>query len=328
MRVTPRTLLLALICALPWSSPDAQAQGTAEAYPSRPLRIISPYTPGGLSDGLIRAVAQHLTERLGQAVVIENRPGASQQIALETAVRSAPDGHTLVMGTQSGLVLLTAARKTLPYDPLRDFASITVLYETPLYLVVHPSVAARSVQELIALARSQPGKLYYASIGMGSGHHLIMEMFKTRTNTDMVHVPYKGNAPAQTDLLAGRVQLMFEGSSILNHVRRDMVRALASSGRHRSQATPDLLTVSEAGVPGFEMSTWFGLSAPAGVPRPIIERLNREVGGLLRSQATREKFAAFNIDLAPSTPEEMTERIRTEIPVWSKLMRSVGIEQE
>jgi len=328
MPVTRRALILSLCFAMPWFAANAQGQGTVAGYPSRPIRILSPYTPGGLSDSLMRAIAQYLSKRLGQAVIIENRPGASQQIALEAAAKSAPDGHTLVMGTQSGLVLLTAARKSLPYDPLRDLASITLLYETPLYLVVHPSVPASSVQQLIALARSQPGKLNYASIGTGSGHHLVMEMFKTRTNVDMVHVPYKGNAPAQTDLLAGQVQVMFEGSSILNHVKTGKVRALASTGRERAQATPNLPTVSEAGLPGFEMSTWFGLSAPAGVPRPIIDMLNREIGDMLRLPATREKFAATNIELRPSTPEEMTERAKSEIPIWSKVMRAAGIEPE
>lgn len=330
MRATRRRLILSLCCALPAATfaATAQAQGTAVGYPSRPIRIISPYTTGGLSDQVVRPMAQYLAERLGQAAFIENRPGASQQIALEAAARSAPDGHTLVLGTQSGLVLLTAARKTLPYDPVRDFASITLLYETPLYLVVHPSVPVRSVQELIALAKSQPGKLNYASVGRGSAHHLVMEMFKTRTNVDMVHVPYKGNAPAVTGIVAGEVQVMFEGATVLPHVRSGKLRALASSGRDRTQTMPELLTVSEAGVPGFEMATWFGLAAPAGVPRPIIDRLNREVGDMLRSPATREKYASINVDLKPSTPEEMSERIRSEIPIWSKVMRSAGIEPE
>ena len=328
MRAARRIVIFSLCCGLPWFAAAAQAQGTAASYPSRPIRIISPYTTGGLSDQLLRPMAQYLSERLRQPVFIENRPGASQQIALEAAARSAPDGHTLVLGTQSGLVLLTAARKTLPYDPLRDFASITLLYEPPLYLVVPPSVPARSVQELIALAKSQPGKLNYASVGRGSAHHLVMEMFKTRTNVDMVHVPFKGNAPAVQGVLAGQVQVMFEGATVLPHVRSGKLRALASSGRDRSQAMPDLPTVSEAGVPGFQMATWFGLSAPARVPQPIIDRLNREVGEMLRMPATREKYASINVDLKPSTPEEMTERIRTEIPLWSKLMRAAGIEQE
>ncbi len=328
VRAARLSLTLLLCCALFLLAATAAAQGTADGYPSRPIRILSPYTPGGLSDGVLRAIGQHLLERLGQPVFIENRPGASQLLALDAAAKSPPDGHTLVFATHSGLVLLTVARKTLPYDPLRNFASIGVIYETPLYLVVHPSVSARSVLELIALAKSQPRKLFYASIGTGSHNHLMMEMFKTTSSLDMVHVPYKGNSQAQTGLLAGEVQLMFEGSSILTQVRRGKLRPLASTGRERTQATPDLPTVREAGVPGFERLAWFGLAAPAGVPRPIIERLNRELGDMLRSPSMREKFAAFNIELTPSTPEEMTERIRSEIPMWSKIMRAAGIEQE
>ena len=326
MDMMRRVLLLCLCFALPCPAADVHAQGAAAGYPARPIRFLVPYTSGGLVDVFARAVAQHLSERLGQPVVVENRPGASQAIALEAAARSAPDGHTLIVGTQSGFVLLTAARKTLPYDPLKDFASVGLMFSTPFYLVVHPSVPARSVQELIALARSQPGKLNYASIGTGSGHHLVTELFKTRAGIDMVHVPYKGNAPAQTDLLAGQVQLMFEGSSILTHVKSGKVRALASTGGERTQAMPDLPTVGESGVPGFQMATWFGVSVPSGVPRPIIDRLNRELGDMLRAPATREKFAPYSIEITPSSPEEMTERIRSELPVWTKVMRSAGIE--
>jgi tripartite-type tricarboxylate transporter receptor subunit TctC len=324
-----RTFAVSVCCALSCVATSVQAQGTAAGYPSHAMRIFVPYTPGGSADVMLRTVAQHLTKTLGQAVVVENRPGASQQIALEAAVNSPADGHTLVMGTQSGLVLLTAARKALPYDPLKDFASISLLYEMPLYLMVNPSVPARSVQELIELARSEPGKLNYASIGRGSTHHLVMEMFKTMSNVDMMHVPFKGNAQAQTDLLAGQVQVMFEGGIVMvNYAKRGKLRALASTGRHRSQAMPELPTVGESGLPGFEMATWFGLTTRAGVARPIIDRLNHDVGELLRLPAMREKYAAMGIELVPSTPEEMAERIQSQIPVWSKVMRAAGIEQE
>jgi len=304
---------------------QAQAQGTA--YPNRPLRLLIPYT-AGMVDTFARGVAQHLSERLGQPVVPDNRPGASQAIALEAAAKAAPDGYTLIMGTQAGLVFTTAARKSLPYDPLREIASITTLFATQNLLVVHPSVPARSVLELIALAKSQPGKLNYATIGIASGQHLSMELFKGRTGTDLVHVPYKGSAPAMADLLAGQVQVMFAGDSTLPHIRSGKLRALASSGLQRTQAMPDLPTVSEAGVPGFDFSTWFGLSTTGGAPRPIIERLNREALEMLRLPATREKSAALNLDLIPSTPEQMSERVRTEIPAWTKVMRAAGIEPE
>ena len=317
-----------LCCALSLLATSAQAQGTADSYPSKPVRLIVPYTTGGALDVFSRGLAQHLTERLGQSVVVENRVGASQAIALDAAAKSPADGHTLVLGTQSGLVFLTAARKSLPYDPLRDIASITTLIATPFLVTVHPSVPARTLQELIALAKAQPGKLFYASIGTGSGHHLATELFKTRTGIDMVHVPFKGNAQAQTDLLAGQVQVMLEGPSIIPHVRSGKVRALATSGRTRSKGMPEVPTVIESGVSGFDIATWFGLSAPAGVPRPIIDRLNRETGDYLRSAATHEKFAASSYEYLPSTPEEMTERIKAELPVWTRVMRAAGIEAE
>lgn len=317
-----------IICLLGFILPSfAQAQGPTASYPNRAIRVLVPYT-AGMVDTFVRAIGQPLSERLGQPVVVDNRPGAGGQIALEMAKVSAPDGHTLVLSSLSTLVLVPAARKVPPYDALRDFTSIGVLYEHPFYLVVNPSVPAKSVQELIALAQSRPGKLFYASIGPGGGHHLVSEMFKTMARVDMVHVPYKGNAQAQTGLVAGDVHVMFEGPSVLPHVRSGKARALASTGRERAQAMPDLPTVSQSGVPGFEISTWFSLSGPAEMPRPIVDRLNREVVNLLRSPQIRQKFAVYDIELMPSTPEGMTDRIRSDIPVWTKLMRSTGIEPQ
>ena len=318
-----------LLCyALSWFVLGAQAQNPADNYPNRPMRFIVPYTPGSALDVLARDLGQVFLERLGQPMVIDNRPGASQAIALEAAARAPADGYTLVMGTQSGLVFLTASRKSIPYDPLRDFASITMMIAFPFNVTVNPSVPARSMAELIAFAKAQPGKLFYASIGMGGGHHLVTEMFKTRAGIDMVHVPFKGNAQAQAGLIAGEVQVMFEGPSILPHIKSGKVRALATTGRARTKALPDLPTVSEAVLPGFEMGAWFGLSAPAGVPRPIVDKLNREVGIYLRSAATQSKFAAAGFEFIPGTPEEMTETIRSEIPTAAKVMRSVGMEPE
>jgi tripartite-type tricarboxylate transporter receptor subunit TctC len=307
----------------------ARAQGTAPGYPNRPIRLVVPIAAGGMVDVVARTVAQHLAERLGQPVITENRPGANGVVALEFASKSPPDGYTLVLVTQANLVFNPYLYRKLPYEPLRDFASVSTLFAAPLNFVVPPSLAARSVPELIALARSQPGKLSYASIGVGSGQHLAMEFFKARTGLDIVHVPYKSSVSAMSDLLAGRVHMMMEGpTSTLPLIRSGKLRALASLGPQRTAALPELPTISEAGVPGFAILTWFGLSVPAGVPRPIIERLNREVGDLLRSPAAREKFAASNIELAGSTADEMDERIRNEIPLFMKLMRDSGIEPE
>lgn len=319
---------LLLCCAYSWFAVGAFAQNPADNYPNRPVRFIVPYTPGSALDVLARDLGQYFLERLGQPVVIENRPGASQAIALEAAAKAPADGYTLVMGTQSGLVYLTVTRKSLPYDPLRDFASVSLLTQFPFNVTVHPSVPARSIAELIAFAKAQPGKLFYATIGAGGGHHLVTEMFNARAGIDLVHVPFKGNAQAQAGLIAGDVQVMFEGPSILPHVKSGKVRALATTGLTRTKSLPDLPTVSEAGLPGFESAPWFGVSVPAGVPRPIIDKLNRQVNDYLRSPATQAKFAPAGHEFVPSTPEEMTERIRSEIPVSAKLMRSVGIEPE
>jgi len=320
-------MLLAVLAVVPAAWESARAQEAA--YPAKPVRIIIPYVPGGLVDVFARAVGTHLNARLGQPFIMDNRPGASQAIGLELTAKSAPDGYTLVTGTQAGLVFTTAVRASLPYDPVRDFTHITTLFSTPFYLIVHPSLPVNSVKELIAYAKSRPGKLSYGSIGVGSGHHLAMELFVLRTGVELVHVPYKGSPQSMMDLVADRIQVEFEGPvTALPNLRGGKIRALASSGTERTRAMPDLPTVSEAGVPGFEIAPWFGLSAPAGVPRAIVDRLNREVGDMLRSPPEREKFAASNIEFMPSTPEEMAERVRTEIPAWTKVMRAAGIQPE
>ena len=307
----------------------AAAAVEAQPYPSRPIRFIVPYTPGGLGDSFARAVGEDLAKRVGQPVVIDNRPGASQAIGAEATAKAPPDGHTIFMGTQSGLVINTIARKKLPYDPVRDLAPVTMLFTTPLYLVVHPSVPAHSVKELLGLARAKPGKLTFASIGNGSSQHLAGEMLRARANLDIVHVPYKGSSPAITDLLGGQVDMMFEGGvSSLPHVRSGKLRGLATTGRQRTDAMPELPTMVEAGVADFDFTVWFGLVAPANTPRPIIERLNREVGEVLRTRELKEKFAAAGIDITPSTPEELGERIRADLPYYTKLMREAGIQPE
>ena len=319
--------LIALVLAL--LAPGLAAQDSAAAYPNRPVKFINQYSPGGLGDTFARALAQHLAERLGQPFLVENRTGANGIIAAEIAAKSPADGYTLFMGTQSGLVLNAATRKSLPFDLIRDFAPISLLFSTPFYLVVHPSVKATSVAELVALARSQPGKLTYASLGRGSGHHLAAEQFSKLTGIDIVHVPYKGSGQAMTDLLSGQVHMMFEGPvSGLPPVRSGKLRALATSGARRTAAAPELPTMIEAGVAGFDISTWFGFVAPSGTPRSIIDRLNGETRQMLTLPATAQRFAAFGIDLLPSTPEQMAERIRVDLPFWTKIMRDAGIEAE
>jgi tripartite-type tricarboxylate transporter receptor subunit TctC len=301
----------------------------AQPYPSRPIRFIVPYTPGGLGDSFARAVGEDLAKRMGQPVVIDNRPGASQAIGAEATAKAPPDGHTIFMGTQSGLVVNTIARRKLPYDPVRDLAPVSMLFTTPLYLVVHPSLPAKSLKELVAFARARPGKLTFASIGNGSSQHLAGEMLRTRAKVDIVHVPYKGSSPAIADLLGGQVDMMFEGGvSSLPHVKSGKLRALATTGRERTEAMPELPTMAESGVADFDITVWFGLVAPAGTPRPIIERLNREVGEVLRTRELKEKFAAAGIDITPSSPEELGERIRADLPYYTRLMQEAGIQPE
>ena len=264
---------------------SAHGQVTSSDYPSRPVRLIVPLSPGGLVDTFGRSVAQYFSERLGQPVVVENPPGASQAIAAEALARSDPDGYTLLIGTQSGIISTTVLRRKLPYDPLRDFATISLLFESPLYLVVHPSVPARSVADLIRLARAQPGKLSFATIGTGTAPHIGGALFMKMAGVEFLHVPYKGSSQAIADLLSGQVQLMFEGGvSSLPHARAGKLRALATTAVRRTGAMPTLPTVAEAGVPGYEVNTWFGLMTNAGVPRTIIDRLNREAGDMLRTR--------------------------------------------
>lgn len=315
--------------ALALLAPGLAAQDSAAAYPNRPVKFINQYSPGGLGDTFARALAQHLAERLGQPFVVENRTGANGIIAAEIAARSPADGYTLFMGTQSGLVLNAATHKKLPFDLIRDFAPISLLFSTPFYLVVHPSVNAATVAELVALARSQPGTFTYASLGRGSGHHLAAEQFRKLTGIELVHVPYKGSGQAMTGLLSGQVHMMFEGPVTgLPPVRSGKVRGLATTGARRTVAAPELPTMIEAGIAGFDISTWFGFVAPAGTPRSIIDRLNGETRQMLALPATAQRFAAFGIDLLPSTPEQMAERIRVDLPLWTKIVRDAGIEAE
>jgi tripartite-type tricarboxylate transporter receptor subunit TctC len=317
-----KALLLCALCA----PALALAQGS---YPSKPIRFVVPQTPGGQVDTVGRSVAQQLGERLGQPVVIENRAGANGAIGSEHVARSVPDGYTLLMSNQSSLVFNAVTRKSLPYDPVTDFGSITLLFDTPYYLIVHPSVPAKSVQELIALARSQPGKLNFGTVGVGSGQHLFTETFKARTKIDIVHVPYKGSTQVGADILAGQIQLMLQGSGFtVPQAKTGKIRVLASSGAKRTVAMPDVPTIAESGIAGYTASTWYGLSGPAKLPRSIVDRLNRDVGEILRSAALREKFEPVDIVLAPSTPEELTERVRTEIPLFAKAMKDAGVEPE
>jgi tripartite-type tricarboxylate transporter receptor subunit TctC len=305
------------------------ASAQSPAYPVKPLRFIIPYVAGGLGDTVGRLASQYFSTSLGQPVVADNRPGASQAIALEMTAKSPPDGYTLVLGTQSGLIFATATRKSLPYDPFKDIASISMLFTVPYYLLVHPSLPAKNVQELLGVLKANPGKYSFGSIGVGSGNHLAMEILKTRVGVDVVHVPFKGAPQGMLALVAGDLQLTFEGPvTSLPNIRSGKVRALASSGLQRTQALPDLPTMAESGVPDFDVVTWFGLSTTGGTPRPIIDRLNRETAEFLKAPSTRERFNSLNLDIVSSTPDEMNARIKAEYPLIVKVMRAAGIQPE
>ncbi len=320
-------LALTMVCGMSGLTGSAQAQSPAPDYPSRPIRFIVPYTPGGLGDSFARALGQGLSERLGQPVVIENLPGASQAIGAEAAAKAPADGYTLFMGTQSGLVLNSIARKKLPYDPVKDFAPVSMLFSSPLFLVVHPTVPAKSVAEMITLAKARPGYYTVATIGEGTSTNLISLMFQASAKVKFLQVPYKGSAPAITDVLSGTVNMMFEGgASALQHVRQGKLRALASSAEKRNEiATPGLPTMSET-LPGLELETWFGVVAPAGVPRNIIDRLNLEIKQVQRSARMQDMATNFAADIYISTPEQMGSRIRSQLTEFSKVMRDAGIE--
>ena len=301
----------------------------AQEYPSKPIRLIVPLSPGGLVDTFARTLGQHLTERLGQPVVADNRPGASQAIAGDALAKSPADGYTLLLATQSGIISTTVLRKSLPYDPLRDLAPVAMLFESPLYLVVHPSVPVNSLAELIRFAKANPGKLSFATIGTGTAPHLGAAIFMQMAGVEFLHVPYKGSAAAMGDVLSGQVNMMFEGGvSSLPQVRSGKLKGLGTTASRRTEAMPGMPTIAEAGVPGYEVVTWFGLMTVAGVPRPIIDKLSVEARNMLQRPETKEKFKSAGIELLWMSPDAMGERIRAELPRWTKLMREIGIQPE
>jgi tripartite-type tricarboxylate transporter receptor subunit TctC len=325
------SLALALSCAMPFLPSSAHAQASADSrYPNRPIKFIVPYTAGGLGDTFARTFAQGLSERLGQAVVVENMPGASQAIGAAAAARSAPDGYTLFMGTQSGFVLnVIASGPKLNFDPVKDFEPVSMLFASPLFLVVHPSVEAKSLQELIALAKSRPGKLTAATIGEGTTTHLASVMFEKRAALDLLQVPYKGSAPAIADVLAGRVDMMFEGgASALPHVRAGKLRVLASTGAKRTeQATPGLPAIGET-FPGFEVNAWFALFAPAGTPRSVVDRLNKEVQEVQRSAKVQEMAVKLGAEIERSSPEDLAARLRSELKEAARVMKGDSLKPQ
>ncbi len=294
----------------------------AQTYPTKPIRIISPYTAGGLGDLVPRAIGAGLTEALGQQILVENRPGASQAIGMQLVAKSPADGYTLVYGSVTSLTINPAVNKNLPYDPVKDFAPLSLCVTTPLFLVVHPSVPAKNVKELIALAKRQPGKLTFASGGNGSSNHLAGELLKLLAGIDLLHVPYKGAGPAMIDVMAGHVDMML-GAAGLAEAHAGRVKVLGVTSPKRAAAAPDLPTLAEAGVKGYESTIWFGLLAPAGTPQPIVNRLSQEIGKVLQQKTMRERFNT--VELTPTTPEGFAAHIQREIPKWRKVVTEAKI---
>ena len=297
----------------------------AHAFPDKPVRFVVGFTPGGPSDILARALGDKLGTQLGQPVVIENRPGAGGNIAAEAVARSTPDGHTWLLGNNSILATNQALYRRLSYDSAKDFAPVALVANQPNILVVHPGVPVHSVAELVAYAKSQPGKLNYASSGSGAAAHLAAELFKAMTGIDMVHVPYKGAQPALTDVLAGQGQLMFATSaSVLPYIKAGRLRARAVTTPQRSAALPELPTVSESGVPGFEATTWHGVVVPAATPYPVIARLNEEINRALSDPQLRERLNGLGAEVAGGTPQDFAGYIAREIPKWTKVVKDSG----
>jgi tripartite-type tricarboxylate transporter receptor subunit TctC len=295
-------------------------------YPNRPVRVIVPFPPGGGNDILARAMSARLTESLGQQFIVDNRGGAGGLIGGQLAATADADGYTLFLGSMGGLAHNPALRPNLPYNPVRDFAGITLLATSPFLLVVHPALPAANVRELIALARAKPGTLNFGSAGVASSLHMTGELFKHVTQINIVHVAYKGTAPAIVDLLAGQVQMVFSTMPPpLPHVKTGKLRALGVSTARRSKATPDVPTIAEAGVPGFEVQNWQGVVAPAKTPRAIIDRLNREMVRLLAQPAMAEVFGTQGLDPVGNTPAEFDKLVRAEIEKWTALVKAAGI---
>lgn len=316
----------ALACAMLATAPSVRAQGqSSEAYPAKAIRVIVPLAPGGGGDIIARAVGQKLAENMRQPVVVDNRPGGATMIGTEIVARAAADGYTLVMATSSHAINPSLYPK-IPFDPIRDFAAVTLIATSPLVLVLHPSVPAKSVKELVTLAKARTGKLNYASGGPAGIPHLAAELFKLMARIDLVHIPYKGMGPALTDLLGGQVDLLFSTpAASLPYVKRGRLRALAMTGAARSPAFPDIPTVAETGYPGYEAGTWYALLAPAGTPREPIQRLNSEVLKVIQMPALRQRLVGLGVEFVGSTPEACIAYIKNEMAKWAKVIKQENI---
>jgi tripartite-type tricarboxylate transporter receptor subunit TctC len=334
-RVLPRAPLraaalppLMLIAGLAVAPPSGAQPAASPGWPVKPLRLVIPFAPGGTTDNIGRLLAMRLAEPLGQTMVVDNRPGAGGMIGADLVAKAVPDGYTFLMMTIA-FPINAGMRKDLPFDPIKSFAPVTQLVSLPLMLVVHPSVPAKSVKELAALARARPGQLTYATSGHGTSPHMAAAMFTSMTKTDMIHVPYKGNAPTLVDLLGGQVSMTFGiAHQFLPHVRSGRLRALAVTTAKRTGFAPQVPTIAESGLDGYEISAWQGILAPAGIPREIASRMSSEIGRILRHPEVVERLTGEGAEPVASTPEAFGEYLRAELARWSRVGREAGIRIE
>lgn len=299
----------------------------AQSYPTKPIRFIAPNLPGGPTDILARLLGQQLSERMGQPVIIENRAGAGGNIGTEAAAKSPPDGYTLVTANNATFGANVSIYKRLGFHPIKDFTPVIFVGRQPNILVVHPSLPVNNVKQLIALAKARPGELNYSGSGIGAAAHLGAELFKSMTGTNIVHISYKSAAPALVDLIAGQTQLMFATAlSVSPHIKANRVRPLAVTTEKRSPFMPELPTIAEAGVPGFEASTWHGVVVPAGTPAPIVERLNTELNKALKTPDVRQRLTGLGAEIVGGSSKDFADHIGREILKWAKVVKSIGVQ--
>jgi tripartite-type tricarboxylate transporter receptor subunit TctC len=300
----------------------------AQDFPSRPVKVVVPFSPGGAVDGPMRVIAQELGKRWGQQVVVDNKPGAGSTIGSDIVAKSAPDGYTLLLASQTNAIAATLYSK-LPFDPIEDFAPISLIGREPGVLVVNPTLPVKTLQEFIAYAKLRPGKIDYASSGNGSGQHLFMAKLASMTGIQLSHVPYKGSGQATTDLLGGQVPVSIPGTAgMVGHIKAGKLRALAVTGARRAPQLPDVPTVIEAGVPGYEAYVWMGLLAPRGTPAPIIDKIHRDLQQVLATTEVKTYMASAGIEIAGSTPAEFGVFFRAERDQWGKIVRETGAKAD
>lgn len=326
---TIMSLTLAFAITLGFAATQASSQ-TAASYPLKPIRMIVPFTPGGTTDILARAIGVELTKAWGQSVVVENIPGAAGSLGAERAARAAPDGYTLMMGHIGTLAVNPSLYPKLPYNPTKDFAPVAWMARVPNVLVVHPSLPVKNLKELVAYLKANPGRVNYGTGGNGSAANLATEYFKMQTNTSMVHIPYRGSAPAINDLLSGQIQVVFTGApALLGHIKSGTLRALAVSSPKRLDILPDVPTVNEAlGFKNFEADQWYGVVAPAGTPRDIVMKLNAQINSALASEALKARLNSEGAIATPTTPEAYGQLITSEIVRWRPVMTSGRVKSD